>query len=353
MINEEKEQTIWKTYPEYPFIEANQFGEIRTKDRVITDILGRKRFVKGHILKQYQDYKGYMCVQFTMSSKHYGLKVHRIVAACFIPNPNDLPQVNHIDNDRTNNFASNLEWCTNQYNSDYKKNFGTTSAEVLGHPVYAVDLKTGKVLRFETQSEAARQLGVNVGNLNAVVRGRANQTGGYWFTEDESKITEEKIQEIKDNMQSYPVFAVNLETGKVIRFETPSEVACQLGLCETNISAVVNGRANQVGGWWFTKDKNEITEEKIREIKANTLFLGGLIAIDLDSLIVSYFKSQHEAGRQLGIDYSLIGRVVRGKQPKTHGYWFCRADENAVEKVRDKFGDKIVEKVEKLMREHL
>lgn len=49
----EKEAVIWKPYPDYPFIEANRYGEIRATDRVITLKDGRKRLVKGHVLKQY------------------------------------------------------------------------------------------------------------------------------------------------------------------------------------------------------------------------------------------------------------------------------------------------------------
>lgn len=51
---------------------------------------------------------------------------------------------------------SNLEWCTHQYNEAYKKNFGTSQAELLGKTVFAVNLETLKVLHFETQAEAAR-----------------------------------------------------------------------------------------------------------------------------------------------------------------------------------------------------
>lgn len=104
-----------------------------------------------------------------------------MVATCFIPNPNNHPEVNHIDNDRTNNKVSNLEWCTSQYNSDYKKNFGTSATETLGKPVFAVNLETEKILRFKSQSEAARRLGVHRGDISMVVKGKLNQAGGYWF----------------------------------------------------------------------------------------------------------------------------------------------------------------------------
>jgi hypothetical protein len=107
MPNEDQE--IWKTYPDYPFIEANQYGEIRTIDRVVTYKNGARHFYKGHILKQYGSGDGYLHVCFRVNGKLVTLKVHRVIAICFVPNPLGLPEVNHIDCNRANNNVSNLE----------------------------------------------------------------------------------------------------------------------------------------------------------------------------------------------------------------------------------------------------
>lgn len=181
MNSAKKQGIIWKPYPEYPFIEANQFGEIRTIDRTITDKNGVKRFVKGRVLKQSPSSKGYLKVCVSVKGKDLTLLVHRVVASCFLPNPDNLPQVNHKDNNPKNNSVNNLEWCTGEYNNAYKEKYGKSAAEVSGRPVFAVNLKTGGVLRFVSQREAARHLGVSVGNVNDVLKGRRSQTGGYWF----------------------------------------------------------------------------------------------------------------------------------------------------------------------------
>lgn len=226
--------------------------------------MGKKRFVKGRVLKQKDNGHGYMFVQFCPNGKHVHLYVHRMVATCFIPNPNNLPEVNHKDNDPTNNVVSNLEWCDRQYNSDYKKNFGTSSTEVLGRLVFAVNLKTGKILCFKSQNQAARQLRVNHGDINSVIKGKLRQAGGYCFTEDESEITEEKIRKIKDKMRSCPVIAINPETSEVLWFESQREAGRQLGIHQTSIVKVVKGKQNKAGGWLFTNvDENAV--EKTRE----------------------------------------------------------------------------------------
>lgn len=116
------EEEVWRTCPEFPFIQASNLGRVRTVDRyVINGRNGSKRLVKGHILKQYLNPNGYMYVHLTVKGKQVNLYVHRVIASTFIPNPDNLPEVNHKDNDRTNNSVNNLEWCTRQYNQDYKK----------------------------------------------------------------------------------------------------------------------------------------------------------------------------------------------------------------------------------------
>lgn len=87
---------------------------ITDKGEVIT--LKRDSYVKKErISKGYKNKKGYMVFDF----RRRGGKVrpiHRLVAEAFIPNPNNLPQVNHKDGNKTNNCVDNLEWCNNSYN---------------------------------------------------------------------------------------------------------------------------------------------------------------------------------------------------------------------------------------------
>lgn len=181
-----KGKEVWKPYPEYPFIQANQFGEIRTIDRDVTYKNGVKRHYKGHMLKQWKDRDGYLFVNFRVNGKLINLKVHRVVASCFLPNPDGLPEVNHIDCNRTNNNVDNLEWCTGEYNVAYREKYGTA----LNHPVFAVNLRTSNIQYFESQNEAARQLGVDRRHVNHVLKGRYKQTSGYWFCYADSNAVE-------------------------------------------------------------------------------------------------------------------------------------------------------------------
>lgn len=272
MTNETREQEVWRTFPDCSLIEASNLGRIRIKDRYTKTKKGL-RFVKGRVLKQIPQRNGYTKVRFSVDNKKFYLFTHRIVATCFCPNPNNYPEVNHIDCDRTNNVASNLEWCTHEYNMQYREKYG----EATGHHVFVVNLRTFKVLKFRSLREAGRQLGIDNSDIAKVVKGKISYAGEYWFTENESEITKDKIREIKDSIPS------------------------------------------------------------------------GVIAVDLNSFKVIWFKSQREAERQLGVSRSQISRVVRGELNVTGGYWFINVDENVVEKTRVKFSDKMADKIEKLI----
>lgn len=239
---------VWKQHPEFWFVEVSTLSRVRTLDRYIANGKGGRRFVKGHVLKQRRDRYGYLLVSFSMNGKLITKKVHRLVAKTFIPNPNNWPQVNHKDNNPANNCVSNLEWCTGEYNIEYREKFG----KACNRPVYAVSLKTLEILKFPSQKEAGRQLGIEQTHICAVVKGRRKQTGGYWFIEDKNKITKDKLCEIKDNMRSKGVFAVNLETLEVFKFESQHEAERELRVSQGNINKVFKGKYKQTGGHWFT-----------------------------------------------------------------------------------------------------
>ena len=104
--------------------EVDQFGRVYSVDRIVhVDDNGREydKPLKGKRMKQSVHTKGYKTVPLTKDGKTTTHYVHRLVAEAFIPNPSNLPFINHKDEDKTNNFVENLEWCTEQYNATYGK----------------------------------------------------------------------------------------------------------------------------------------------------------------------------------------------------------------------------------------
>ena len=77
------------------------------------------RIKPSYILKPMKTNCGYYRVCLYKDGKQYYKTIHRLVAEAFIPNPQNLPCVNHKDEDKSNNCVENLEWCTHQYNNTY------------------------------------------------------------------------------------------------------------------------------------------------------------------------------------------------------------------------------------------
>ena len=76
-----------------------------------------KHFTKGRILKHVVNNRGYHCVNLYKDGVCERFLVSRLVARAFIPNPDNLPEVDHIDENKDNNNVSNLRWCTRQFNN--------------------------------------------------------------------------------------------------------------------------------------------------------------------------------------------------------------------------------------------
>lgn len=101
---------IWKNVKEFEGIyQISNLGRVKSIER-------QGNYNRNHILIGGKDSKGYKIVSLRKNKKGFTKKIHRLVAEAFIPNFNNLPQVNHIDGNKLNNTVQNLEWCDNTYN---------------------------------------------------------------------------------------------------------------------------------------------------------------------------------------------------------------------------------------------
>lgn len=124
----------------------------------------------GNIRKFRDNGKGYMNVN--VGNKTY--YQHRLVAEAFIPNPHNKPEVNHIDEDKSNNSVDNLEWCTVLYNRTYGTRLsrgGETRSKLARNRRIKAIFPCGNTRVYNGTREAASELGTSIGVINAVLRG--------------------------------------------------------------------------------------------------------------------------------------------------------------------------------------
>lgn len=104
-----KDKEVWASIKGYEGLyEVSNYGNVRSL-----------KYGKIKYLKPAKNKGGYYFVILCKNGKTKNFRIHRLVANAFIENPNNYPQINHKDEDKTNNKASNLEWCNNQYNKRF------------------------------------------------------------------------------------------------------------------------------------------------------------------------------------------------------------------------------------------
>ena len=143
---------LWKPVQGYKYYEVSNLGRIKNTK---LNLLKAQRLTKT----------GYLIVDLKEDGKKRTRYVHRLVAQAFIPNDENLPQVNHKDENKKNNCVENLEWCTAAYNNAYGTHIERvrlTQGRARGKSVVKLDPITRERLAFyESVSAAARDVGVS------------------------------------------------------------------------------------------------------------------------------------------------------------------------------------------------
>ncbi|SMG31814.1 NUMOD4 domain-containing protein [Sphingobacterium psychroaquaticum] len=191
---------VWTDINGYEgYYQVSNVGNVKSIERVVTEKGGKKKSLVSTMLKCAKYKNGYHFVVLCKNSVRKQFSLHRLVALHFIPNSNMKLEVNHIDEDKSNNSASNLEWISHKdninhgtaisrrvKNSDFRgeKNpmygrFG--AANPRSKPIYRID-DCGRIIsRHESSNEAAREFNLNPSSIIGVLNGRIGKTKGFKF----------------------------------------------------------------------------------------------------------------------------------------------------------------------------
>lgn len=158
--------------------QVSSWGRVRSLDRMVIAAYGSMKLQKGRLLKLGFDKDGYQQVNLWKNGKKKTHTVHRLVAQAFIPNPQNFKEVNHRDEDKTNNRVENLEWCTSVYNHNYGTRNERISKALKGKPniasskrVAQIDAKTNEVKKIWSSTQECQRNGFDSGHISACCRG--------------------------------------------------------------------------------------------------------------------------------------------------------------------------------------
>lgn len=136
----------------------------------------RKKFLTPYIRRTY------LTVTLSKESKLYTKLIHRLIAEAFIPNPNNLPQVNHKNENKCDNRIENLEWCTAEYNCNYgTRNARMAKSKLNGNSkrIIQYDLNGAYIKEWPSVRQIERDLGFNQAAVSRVALGKQKTAYGY------------------------------------------------------------------------------------------------------------------------------------------------------------------------------
>ena len=201
----------WRDIKRYEgYYQVSNTGKVKSLERTVRSGRGY-RIIPEKILEGYPDKDGYLYVQLWKNCICKNCRINRLVAMAFIPNPDNLPEVNHKDENKQNNYVENLEWCTTKYNCNYGTRNKRRAEKLKGRkmseesikkrvektnkPVIGINKVSGLILEFPSITEAGRVLCIDISTISKCCRGKGYKSAGgyYWhYASDSEEVANEQ-----------------------------------------------------------------------------------------------------------------------------------------------------------------
>ena len=220
----------------------------------------------GKMIKQFKKNgrNGYMQVLLYDNNRRSSVEVHRLVAIAFVANPKNLPCVNHIDEDKTNNYYKNLEWCTNRYNIRY--------SNAKGVDVYTKDGVF--ISSYEAITDASKAYSIPSANISRCCKSKCGTAQGFQFRYKGEPFTPKPFTNYQYrksrrghncNESRFVPINVYTKTGEFVgTYRNLSEAASIYNTTTGNICKCYRGEILTNKGYIFLRDTN--IEERLQQI---------------------------------------------------------------------------------------
>lgn len=240
------EQEIWKDVVGYEGLyKVSNKGRVKSLPRIVRCghgyALSKERVLASVIGKQ-----GYHQYSLHDGSSRKNMRGNRLVAMAFLPNPKNLPCVNHKDENRGNDNVENLEWCTQKYNCNYgtapmrrRQNDSKIKA------VCQYDMDGNFIAKFRSINDAKRAIGAShhATIVQCCQHLRMSFKGFIWLYESDSKESlHEVVKRNRESINFYRVMRIDRETNKQTVYGSIAEAVRSTGLLREIIKARMDGR---------------------------------------------------------------------------------------------------------------
>ena len=279
--------------------------------------MGEVRYT-GTILKPAINYRCYKKVAISWIVNGIWTKktmaVHRLVAICWLPNPENLPQVNHMDLNQLNNFVTNLEWCTAKHNTNHAQQNGRM-------PIAKPRIKKGwsqgfkKIVNIETNEvfAHAKELSKLIDYSPQEIRRRLN--GERYNNTPYRYLGEESLCKVKPIKEYTPELVGKFNDGVLI--DTIDRKKIATSMLNKKIGSFLSGRISNVDGFTYKKlsSSGEFIEPpkfipKPKPIKQTVPAAKPLVKLTLEGIELRRYKSVKEAAEEFGVNKRSFRKMI-------------------------------------------
>lgn len=240
------EDEVWKDIPGFEgYYQASTFGRIRSVDRYVNYKNSGTALRKDKILSPKTSNKGYLETTLMKEGRYYYKRIHQLIALTFLSNPCSYKSINHINEIKTDNRVSNLEWCTEKYNKE-----AYTKSRI---SVYQYSM-SGKLIKiWHSITQAAKSIGKDkTGIQHCCVGEKLKTLGGYIWSY--KTLLPDEIKERVCNNRLVQVLQID-STGNIVHsYKSTTDAAKAVGCTPSAITMAINGMRKTIKGYQWIKN---------------------------------------------------------------------------------------------------